>query len=188
MYFAHQCFETLSLCKNPFHVTSARITPWRFNAKMFQHLVNMYSWLQPHQVNLSPQIIMPNIKAVQPKHFIEKLFLNEVLIRVKKFISNLTMCQVHKVFRNIIVLPLTFLNHKHLRCPLMKSKPFLTISSKHEDSNSILLSSVHRWISEVCILTSILWIDKLLWTVSHTSPRFHFHQMEILLSSMFHIS
>ena len=35
MYFAHQCFETLSLCKNPFHVTSARITPWRFNAKMF---------------------------------------------------------------------------------------------------------------------------------------------------------
>lgn len=64
----------------------------------------------------------------------------------------------------------------------------LTISSKHEDSNSILLSSVHRWNSEVCIPTSILWIDKLLWTVSYTSPSFHFHQMEILLSSMFHIS
>lgn len=98
------------------------------------------------------------------------------------------MCQAHKVFRNIIALPLTFLNYKHLRYPLMKSKPLLTISSKHEDSNSILLSSVHCWNSEVCTLTSILWIDKLLWTVSHTSPRFHFHQMEILLSSMFHIS
>jgi hypothetical protein len=30
MYFAHQCFETPSLAKNSFHVTSARITPWRF--------------------------------------------------------------------------------------------------------------------------------------------------------------
>ena len=98
------------------------------------------------------------------------------------------MCQAHKVFRNINMLPLTFLNYKHLRYPLMKSKPLLTISSKHEDSNSILLSSVHCWNSEVCTLTSILWIDNLLWTVSHTSPRFHFHQMEILLSSMFHIS
>ena len=33
------------------------------------------------------------------------------------------MCQAHKVFRNIITLPLTFLNYKHLRYPLMKSKP-----------------------------------------------------------------
>ena len=98
------------------------------------------------------------------------------------------MCQAHKVFRNIITLPLTFLNYKHLRYPLMKSKPLLTISSNHEDSDSILLSSVHRWIFEVCILTSILWIDRLLWTVSHTSPRFYFHQMKNLLSSMFHIS
>ena len=29
---------------------------------------------------------MPNIKATQPKYFIEKLIFNEVLIRVKKFI------------------------------------------------------------------------------------------------------
>ena len=97
------------------------------------------------------------------------------------------MCQAHKVFRNIITLPLTFLNYKHLRYPLMKSNPF-DHSIKNEDSNSILLSSVHCWNSEVCIPTSILWIDKLLWTVSYTSPSFHFHQMEILLSSMFHIS
>jgi len=34
------------------------------------------------------------------------------------------MCQAHKVFRNIIMLPLTFLNYKHLRYPLMKSNPF----------------------------------------------------------------
>ena len=98
------------------------------------------------------------------------------------------MCQAHKVFRNIITLPLTFLNYKHLRLLIDEVKTPLTISSKHEDSNSILLSSVHCWNSEVCIPTSILWIDKLLWTVSYTSPSFHFHQMEILLSSMFHIS
>ena len=98
------------------------------------------------------------------------------------------MCQAHKVFRNIITLPLTFLNYKHLRLLIDEVKTPLTISSKHEDSNSILLSSVHCWNSEVCIPTSILWIDKLLWTVSYASPSFHFHQMEILLSSMFHIS
>ena len=97
------------------------------------------------------------------------------------------MCQARKVFTNIIALPLTFLNYKHLRYPLMKSNP-LTISSKHEDSNSILLSSVHCWNSEVCTLTSILWIEKMPWTVTHASPWFHFHRMEILLSSMFHIS
>ena len=34
------------------------------------------------------------------------------------------MCQAHKVFRNIIMLPLTFLNHKHLLYPLMKSNSF----------------------------------------------------------------
>ena len=98
------------------------------------------------------------------------------------------MCQAHKVFRNIIMLPLTFLKPQASSLPIDEVKTPLTISSKHEDSNSILLSSVHCWNSEVCIPTSILWIDKLLWTVSHTSPRFHFHQMEILLSSMFHIS
>ena len=97
------------------------------------------------------------------------------------------MCQVHKVFRNIIMLPLTFLNHKHLRYPFMKSNPFdHFIKARRFQLHFALF--VHRWNSEVCILTSILWIDKLLWTVSHTSPRFHFHQMEILLSSMFHIS
>ena len=98
------------------------------------------------------------------------------------------MCQAHKVFRNIITLPLTFLNYKHLRYQLMKSKPLWPFHQNPEDSNSILLSSVHCWNSEVCIPTSILWINKLLWTVSYTSPSFHFHQMEILLSSMFHIS
>ena len=131
---------------------------------------------------------MPNIKAIKPKHFIEKLFSNEVLIRVKKFISNY-QCAKHIRFLEILLrshllswITSIFVTH------WWSQKPLLTISSKHEDSNSILLSSVHRWNSEVCIPTSILWIDKLLWAVSHTSPRFHFHQMEILLSSMFHIS
>src|SRR3989337_3327992 len=69
----------------------------------------------------------------------------------------------------------------------MKSTPF-DHSIKNEDSNSILLSSVHCWNSEASILTSILWTEKILWIVSHTSPRLYFHFMEILLSSMFHIS
>ena len=84
--------------------------------------------------------------------------------------------------------PTYFLELQASSLPIDEVKTPLTISSKHEDSNSILLSSVHCWNSEVCIPTSILWIDKLLWTVSYTSPSFHFHQMEILLSSMFHIS
>jgi hypothetical protein len=69
----------------------------------------------------------------------------------------------------------------------MKSNSF-DYFIKNEDSNSILLSFVHRWNSEVCILTSILWTDKILWIVSHTSPSLYSHFMEILLSSMFHIS
>src|SRR3989337_2473360 len=97
------------------------------------------------------------------------------------------MCQVHKVFRNIIMLPLTFLKTQASSLPIDEVKLFWPFH-QNEDSNSTLLSSVHRWNSEVCILTSILWIDKILWTVSLTSPRLHFHLMEILLSSMFHIS
>ena len=97
------------------------------------------------------------------------------------------MCQEHKVFKNIIVLPLTFLNHKHLCYPLMKSEPFDHFI-KARRFKLHLLSSVHRWNSEVCTLTSILWTDKMPWTVTHASPWFDFHQMEILLSSMFHIS
>ena len=98
-----------------------------------------------------------------------------------------TMCQAHKVLGILLCSHLLSCNHKHLRYPLMKSNS-IDYFIKNEDSNSILLSSVHRWNSEVCTLTSILWIDKIPWTVTHASPWFHFHQMEILSSSMFHIS
>src|SRR3989337_3628649 len=42
--FCSSMFWDTESCKNPFHVTSARITPWRFNAKLFYHLVNMHFW------------------------------------------------------------------------------------------------------------------------------------------------
>ena len=98
-----------------------------------------------------------------------------------------TMCQAHKVLEILLCSHLLCCNHKHLRYPLMKSNSF-DYFIKNEDSNSILLFSVHCWNSEVCTLSSILWIDKILWTVSLTSPRLHFHLMEILLASMYHIS
>jgi hypothetical protein len=98
------------------------------------------------------------------------------------------MCQAHNVFRKYYYAPTYFLELQSSSLPIDEVKTPLTISSKHEDSNSTLLSSVYRWNSEVCTLTSILWIDKMPWTVTHASPWFHFHQMEILLSSMFHIS
>src|SRR3989337_3176234 len=97
------------------------------------------------------------------------------------------MCQVHKVFRNIIMLPLTFLKTQASSLPIDDVKLFWPFHQS-EDSNSTLLSSVHFWNSEVCILTSILWTNKIPWNVLHTSPRLYFHLMEILLSSMFHIS
>src|SRR3954463_9631925 len=97
----------------------------------------------------------------------------------------LTMCQAHTRFLEILLCShLLSCNHKHLRYPLMKSNSF-DYFIKNEDSNSIMLSFVDRRNSEVCILTSILWTDKIPWTVS---PRQYFHLMEILLASMFHIS
>ena len=98
-------------------------------------------------------------------------------------ISN-QQCVKHTRFLEIILCShLLSCLHKHLRFPLMKSKLFW-LFHQNEDSNSTLLSSVHCWNSEVCILTSILWIDKIPWTVSTASPRLHFHLMEILLASM----
>ena len=96
------------------------------------------------------------------------------------------MCDAHKVLEILLCSHLLSYKHKHLR--YLWWNQTLWLFHQNEDSNSIMLSSVHCWNSEVCIPTSILWIDKLLWTVSYTSPSFHFHQMEILLSSMFHIS
>src|SRR3990170_7869280 len=98
-----------------------------------------------------------------------------------------TLCQAHKVLEILLCSHLLSCNNKHLCYPLMKSNSF-DYFIKNEDSNSIMLSSVHCWNSEVCILTSILWTDKILWIVSHTSPSLYSHFMEILLSSMFHIS
>src|SRR3989337_2279592 len=97
------------------------------------------------------------------------------------------MCQAHKFLEILLCSLLLSCNNKHLRYPLMKFNSF-DYFIKNEDSNSILLSSVHCWNSEDCTLTSILWIDKILWAVSHASPRLHFHHMEILLASMYHIS
>ena len=102
-------------------------------------------------------------------------------------ISN-QQCVKHTRFLEIILCShLLSWNHKHLRYPLIKSNSF-DYFIKNEYSNSILLSSVHCWNYEVYILTSILWIDKILRTVPHTSPRLHFHHMKILLASMYHIS
>ena len=97
------------------------------------------------------------------------------------------MCQAHNVLEILLCSHLLSWNTSIFVTHWQSQTP-LTISSKHEDSNSILISSVHRWNSEVCTLTSIPWTDKIPWTVTHASPWFHFHQMEILLSSMFHIS
>src|SRR3990170_7434962 len=94
-----------------------------------------------------------------------------------------TMCQTHKVLEILLCSHLLSCIHKHLRYPLMKSNSF-DYFIKNKDSNSILLSSVHCWNYEVCILTSILWTDKILWIVSPTSPRLYFHLMEILLAPM----
>src|SRR3990170_3081029 len=93
------------------------------------------------------------------------------------------MCQAHKVFRNVIRLPLTFLNYKHLRYPLMKSNSFdhFIKTRRFQLYFALFCPSLD---SEVCTLTSILWIDKIPWTVTHASPWFHFHQMEILLLSI----
>ena len=87
MYFAHRCFGTLILAKL-FPCDIGKNHSLSFLVLNGFSILSICIFAQPYQLNLSPQIIMPNIKAIQPKHFIEKLFSNEVLIRVNKFISN----------------------------------------------------------------------------------------------------
>src|SRR3954469_4996818 len=62
-------------------------------------------------------------------------------------------------FRNIIQLPLTFLNIQASSFIPDENKLFWQFHH-NENSNSIMLASVHHWISKACIYFSILLIDK----------------------------
>src|SRR3954464_639625 len=100
---------------------------------------------------------MLNTNAILAQVLQLKTSSNEVLIRVKKFISFLINNMSSN--RNIIQLPLTFLNIQASSLFPMKNKHFWQFHH-NENSNSIMLASVHHWISEACIYFSILLIDK----------------------------
>src|ERR1043165_4753836 len=105
---------------------------------------------------LSSQITVLNTNAILAQVLQLKTISNEVLICVKKFISfpinNMSSTQG---FRNIIQLPLTFLNIQASLLFPMKNKLFWQFHH-NENSNSIMLASVHHWISKACIYFSIL--------------------------------
>src|ERR1041385_6728246 len=105
---------------------------------------------------LSALIIVLNNNAILAQVLQLKTISNEFLIRVKKFISfPINNMSSTYGFRNIIQLPLTFLN--------IKASSFIPDENKlfwqfhyNENSNSIVLASVHHWISKACIYFSIL--------------------------------
>src|ERR1043165_7626297 len=99
---------------------------------------------------------MLNTNAILAQVLQLKTISNEVLIRVKKFISfPINNISSTKGFRNIIQLPLTFLNIQASSFILDENKLFWQFHH-NENSNSIMLASVHHWISEACIYFSIL--------------------------------
>src|SRR3954464_12210020 len=79
-----------------------------------------------------------------------------------------TICDLHKLFINIIQLPLTFLNIQASSFIPDENKLFWQFHH-NKNSNSIMLASVHHWISEACTILASFESTKHSGRITYTS-------------------